>query len=79
MLYNEHELNPAYIVDWEDDPNKPIVLKIEITEVVEPGGLNHEGLQGYVGELLADACSGYNMTVAKTKDAALSAVENAKG
>jgi hypothetical protein len=59
---------PVYIVDGEDGPNNPIILRVEVIEVIDRGGKTDEYLKDYLGELLVDVCGGFNMAFAKTKE-----------
>lgn len=68
----KHE--PVYIVDAEADTNDPVVVKVEVTQVLRDGGnVDPE----YLGHLLSDlnAVFGGNMEFAKTEEAALEAAK----
>jgi hypothetical protein len=62
--------NPVYVVDWEDDPDHPVIFKVEITEVIkdDKGTITTD----HLGMLLAGGLEGaFNMSFAKDKESAL--------
>jgi hypothetical protein len=66
-----NDLEPVFIVDGEEDPDNPLIVKVEIAEVINvPKGMTDEALKSYLGNLLADACCDFNMAFTKTKEAA---------
>jgi len=64
------DLKPVYLADYEGYEDGPVIVKIEITEVLDyPEG---EDLTEYLGTLLSDAfgSAGFNIVVANTAEAA---------
>lgn len=65
------KLPPVYLADYEEDAENPVVIVVEVTEVIaKPKGFV---MEGYLGELLADLTSaaGFNMKIGKTKESVM--------
>jgi hypothetical protein len=63
---NQMDHKPVYIVDWESDDDNPIVLECTVVRVLKDDGGYVDG--DYLGKLLPDACSPYNMAFAKNEE-----------